>query len=127
MSLVDSIAGWIRGEVERAGANGVVVGLSGGIDSATVAALSARALGPDRVLGALLPVASRPEDLAHAELAAHTFGVHVSLEAIERGDTATLRTEQGARVQQMIAGQEHKRHTPPVFGARESLSVPEHR
>ena len=34
---------------------GVVVGLSGGIDSSTVAALSVRALGPERVLGLLMP------------------------------------------------------------------------
>ena len=34
---------------------GVVVGISGGIDSAVVAALSARALGPARVLGLLMP------------------------------------------------------------------------
>ena len=49
------------------------------------------------------------------------------LEAIERGDAATLRTEQGARVRQMIASSEHKRHTPPIFDAREALSRPEHR
>src|SRR5437588_1575888 len=34
---------------------GIVVGLSGGIDSSTVAALSVRALGPERVLGLLMP------------------------------------------------------------------------
>ena len=73
MSLVDSIAGWIRGEVEQAGACGVVVGLSGGIDSATVAALSVRALEPDCVLGVVMPVHSQPEDLAHAKLAAETL------------------------------------------------------
>ena len=77
MSLVDSIAGWIRGEVEQAGAKGVVVGLSGGIDSATVATLSAPARGPDHVLGVVMPVHSQPEDPAHAVLAAETFGVHV--------------------------------------------------
>jgi len=77
MSLADSIAGWIPGEVEQAGANGVVVGLSGRIDSATVAALSARALGPDHVLGVVMPAHSQPKDLAYAELAAETFGVHV--------------------------------------------------
>lgn len=34
---------------------GVVVGLSGGVDSSVVAALCARALGPERVLGLMLP------------------------------------------------------------------------
>ena len=36
---------------------GVVVGLSGGVDSSTVAALAARALGPERVLVLLMPAA----------------------------------------------------------------------
>ena len=36
-------------------AKGIVVGLSGGVDSAVAAALSARALGPDRVYTLLLP------------------------------------------------------------------------
>ncbi len=39
----------------KSGFNGVVLGLSGGIDSAVVAALAARALGPERVLGVAMP------------------------------------------------------------------------
>lgn len=41
--------------VRKSGFERVVLGLSGGIDSALVAALAARALGPDRVLGVALP------------------------------------------------------------------------
>jgi NAD+ synthase len=58
--------------VETAGAEGYVVGLSGGIDSATVAALCRRAVG-DEVLGVLLPCHSAPEDEAMAHLAADAF------------------------------------------------------
>ncbi len=50
-------------QVEAAGANGVVLGLSGGIDSALSARLARDALGPDRVLGLLLPDRSYPADL----------------------------------------------------------------
>jgi NAD+ synthase len=75
MSLVASIADRIHSKVELAEANGVVVGLSGGVDSATVAALAARGLDPRLVLGAIMPVHSHPEDLAHAELVAETFGI----------------------------------------------------
>lgn len=42
---------------------GVVVGLSGGIDSALCARLAADALGPERVLGVLLPADGFPEEL----------------------------------------------------------------
>ena len=46
---------FIRGQVEAAGAGGVVLGLSGGIDSSVVAHLSARALGPDRCMALIMP------------------------------------------------------------------------
>ena len=49
------ITWFIKEYVENAGAKGVVLGLSGGIDSCTIAALSANALGGDRVLGLILP------------------------------------------------------------------------
>jgi NAD+ synthase len=42
----------VGGELRR---KGVVVGVSGGIDSSLVTALAARALGPDRVLGLFMP------------------------------------------------------------------------
>ena len=47
--------GFIRAQVEAAGAGGVVFGLSGGIDSSVVAHLSARALGPDRCMALIMP------------------------------------------------------------------------
>ena len=46
---------FIRTRVNDAGAKGVVLGLSGGIDSAATLALSASALGPDNVLGLIMP------------------------------------------------------------------------
>jgi NAD+ synthase len=49
------LTSFIRDAVETAGSAGVVVGLSGGIDSSLAAALAARALGPERVHGFLLP------------------------------------------------------------------------
>ncbi|MDD2422053.1 MAG: NAD(+) synthase [Heliobacteriaceae bacterium] len=42
---------FIQEQVAAAGSNGVVVGISGGIDSAVTAALCGQALGSDRVLG----------------------------------------------------------------------------
>jgi NAD+ synthase len=75
MSLADSIAAWIREQVDASGLNGVVLGLSGGIDSATVAGLAARGLGSDRVLGVIMPAHSQPDDLKDAQLAADAFGI----------------------------------------------------
>lgn len=73
MTLADRMGDWIRGHVERAGASGVVIGLSGGIDSAVVAGVSARALGGDHVLGAILPAYSQQLDIEHGRLVAQTF------------------------------------------------------
>ena len=56
-----AIEGFIQDKVRDARARGVVLGLSGGLDSAVVAALSARALGPERVLCVLMPEAATPE------------------------------------------------------------------
>ena len=67
---------FIKDYVERSKAKGVVLGLSGGIDSCTIAALSTRALGGHNVLGLLLfeKETRRTEDVRHAELVAKEFG-----------------------------------------------------
>jgi NAD+ synthase len=52
--LQASIVGLLRKDLLR---RGVVVGVSGGVDSAVCAALACRALGPDRVLAVLMPEA----------------------------------------------------------------------
>jgi len=57
------IGRFIRHRVDLAKASGAVVGISGGIDSAVVAALCVRALGKENVLGMLLPE-ERPTDEA---------------------------------------------------------------
>jgi NAD+ synthase len=59
-----TIHAFLRAQVEEAGARGVVVGLSGGIDSAVTARLARDALGAARVLGVLLPGPSFPPALA---------------------------------------------------------------
>jgi NAD+ synthase len=57
----------IRYAVWSSGSSGIVIGLSGGIDSAVSAALCCRAMGGDKVLGLILPAAvSRAEDAEDA-------------------------------------------------------------
>ena len=53
---------FIRAVVDNSGASGVVIGLSGGVDSSLAAALCVRALGKDRVLGVLMPTDFTPRD-----------------------------------------------------------------
>jgi NAD+ synthase len=62
---------------------GVVVGISGGVDSAVVAALCARAVGPEHVLGLLMPERdSSPEALRLGRAAAEAAGVKVVVEDV---------------------------------------------
>lgn len=68
------ISAWIETKVKEAGAKGIVVGLSGGIDSSLVAVLSKQAVG-DNLLGLIMPCHSNPTDIEHAETLAKTFSV----------------------------------------------------
>jgi NAD+ synthase len=71
------VARFISDYVEKCHAHSVVLGLSGGIDSSTVAALSALTLGGKNVLGLMLPEKEtyNPDDLRHARLVAKKFKI----------------------------------------------------
>ena len=49
------IAAFIKGQLQSMHRKGIVIGISGGVDSALAAALSVKAIGKDRVLGLILP------------------------------------------------------------------------
>ena len=71
-----ALADFVRDAVENAGARGVVVGLSGGVDSALAAALAARALGGARVHAFCLPHrSSDPRSEADARTVAAALGL----------------------------------------------------
>jgi len=72
----DRITHFIVRTVDEAQASGVVLGLSGGIDSAVVGALCVRALGKDRVSVLLMPSGNTPHlDLKDARMLANTWRV----------------------------------------------------
>ena len=72
--LASRISEWIRERVKEAGAKGVVLGMSGGLDSSVTAALCKKAF-PDTTLGLILPCFSSKEDVAHAKMVAKKFGL----------------------------------------------------
>ena len=81
----ERICGAIREQVLRQlRRRGVVLGLSGGIDSSVTAALCARAFGPQTVLAVLMPEKdSDPESLRLGHLVASRFGLSTVTEDIE--------------------------------------------
>jgi len=69
------IGGFIRGQLEQAGFDRAVLGLSGGIDSALVAYLVAEAIGAERLLCVLMPYrTSSPDSRADAEEVVRRLG-----------------------------------------------------
>jgi NAD+ synthase len=67
---------FINEQLEKAGLDHLIVGISGGIDSAVTAALCVEAVGKEKVKGFLLPYrASHPDSLAHGRLLAEFLGV----------------------------------------------------
>lgn len=68
---------FIKEYLENSGATGIVLGLSGGIDSNTIAALSALAIGGDRVLGLMMPEKEtyKSQDIEDAKVVAEKFGI----------------------------------------------------
>jgi NAD+ synthase len=73
---ISKLSAFIAKTVTDAGFSKVVLGLSGGVDSALSAFLSARALGPENVFCLRLPYrTSSPKSLAHAQLVIDQLGV----------------------------------------------------
>jgi NAD+ synthase len=70
------LTGFVRDAVATSGSSGVVVGLSGGVDSSLAAALAARALGKERVHALLLPYrTSSAESATDARTVAEQLGI----------------------------------------------------
>jgi len=72
---IKKIQEWIKEKVEHTNTKGVVVGLSGGIDSAVIACLATAALGADKVIGVLLPCDSSEDSITDANKIVTQLGI----------------------------------------------------
>jgi NAD+ synthase len=72
---------FIKDYVSNSQAKGVVIGLSGGIDSATIAALCSKAIGSENVLGLLLPEGEtrNQKDIDDAKAIAEQFNIETQM------------------------------------------------
>jgi NAD+ synthetase len=82
--LFSALSLGVRDYVRKCGFKSVIVGLSGGIDSALVAAIAADALGPENVLGVSMPARySSSGSLTDAEQLARNLGIRYEVLPIE--------------------------------------------
>lgn len=69
------IVKWISEKISASGASGAALGISGGVDSAVLAALLAQACGGSNVLGVVMPIHSAAIDEEYAMLLPRAFGI----------------------------------------------------
>jgi NAD+ synthase (glutamine-hydrolysing) len=98
---------FIRDEMDRRGFSRVVVGLSGGVDSAVTTYLATRAVGPENVLAVRLPYRTSSKDsLAHAQLVIDALRIPsrtIDLSAAVDGYLAQEPTADGTRRGNVVA------------------------
>ncbi len=79
-TVEEILLNFIRCEVRKVGFEKVVIGLSGGVDSAVSCTLATRALGKENVLAVMMPYkTSSPDSLADAKLLANQLGIAYEL------------------------------------------------
>jgi len=96
--LADKLVSWIRDKVLATGCKGVVVGMSGGLDSSVVAVLCHRAF-PQSMFGMLMPCHSSLEDEEHARAVASQFSIPTKLVVLDTVFDTLLKALPGERVE----------------------------
>lgn len=80
---IDNISEWIGNYVRNNGMEGIVVGLSGGIDSSVIACLSVKAVGAESVIGISLPCQTREDMNVDAKELAENLGIRYETISLE--------------------------------------------
>jgi NAD+ synthase len=85
------LTSWIGDTVASAGAKGVVLGMSGGIDSSVAAVLCKRAF-PETTLGVIMPCHSLDVDREHAALLANKFNIPVKVVVLDEAFDSLIKS-----------------------------------
>jgi NAD+ synthase len=131
---VATLASFVRDAVDGARASGVVVGLSGGVDSALAAGLAVRALGAERVHAFFLPYrASDPRSAGDAAAVADALGLALAtiditpqIDAYFAGEPDADRLRRGnkmARERMTILYDQAKKHGALVLGTSNKTEI----
>lgn len=74
-----TIEKFLQDYLKKTGAEGYVLGLSGGVDSTLVAALARKAVGKDKLLAVVIPIESNPDDLGDALEIANILDINATI------------------------------------------------
>ncbi len=114
--MTEEIVAWLREYKAGTGQAGFVVGLSGGIDSAVVAQLIARAC-PEHSLGVIMPAGNLPIDAEHGILSAQAANLpYVTVDLTE--ERQRLTDSVAAALSSQGLGAEEPRMVQGNIGAR---------
>lgn len=96
----DYLVEWLRVRADQAGAEGSVLGISGGVDSAVAAALCRRAFS-DKALNLIMPCESDPRDREYAETLTRVLDLDTRVVDLEPAFKALI-----AQAEEDVAGSE---------------------
>ena len=113
---------WLRDEVAKAGASGIILGLSGGIDSSVLAALARESLGKNGVLGVIMPCHSINQDEDDARLLAEAVDVNFMRVDLSGVFDALCENIASAPNMSNSHGEDVSSHVKSDMKAREDLS-----
>lgn len=96
-TIYDALILGLSDYVRKCGFKKVVLGLSGGIDSAVVAVIACHALGKDNVVGVAMPsIYSSEESVEDAKILAENLGIHFKIIPINDIHTSYIKTLESA-------------------------------
>lgn len=99
--LAEKLVLWIRDQVLAARCKGVVMGMSGGLDSSVLAVLCYRAF-PQSMLGILMPCYNSQGEAEHAQMVASQFSIPTERVALDTVFNALLKVLPGGSVDPSI-------------------------
>lgn len=88
-TVVDYLVNWLREQVAQAGAEGVVLGVSGGVDSAVAAAIAQRAF-PNNCMALILPCESQISDRLDSQMFLEEFNIPYRIVELDNAYTLLL-------------------------------------
>ncbi len=88
--LTTKLVLWIRNKVNSAGAKGLVLGVSGGIDSSVLAVICKQAF-PENTLALIMPMHSSPDDEVYARMVVDKFAIPTRKVALDSVFDALLK------------------------------------